>query len=38
MLTHRPRGHLFYPQRVVDIKDGKRKWAGLDGKSEQVSE
>ncbi|KAL7925989.1 Mss4-like protein [Trichoderma austrokoningii] len=30
--------HIFYPQRVVDIPDGKPKWAGLDGKSELVPE
>ncbi|KAL7953199.1 Mss4-like protein [Trichoderma compactum] len=30
--------HLFYPQRVVDLPDGKPKWAGLDNKSELVDE
>ncbi|PON24249.1 hypothetical protein TGAM01_v206937 [Trichoderma gamsii] len=30
--------HMFYPQRVVDLPDGKPKWAGLDGKSELVPE
>ncbi|KAL7933171.1 Mss4-like protein [Trichoderma chlorosporum] len=30
--------HLFYPQRVVDILDGKPKWAGLDDKSDLVDE
>lgn len=29
---------MFYPRRVVDINDGKTKWAGLDGKSEEVEE
>lgn len=32
------RCHLFYPQRVVDLPDGKPKWTGLDGKSELVPE
>jgi len=26
--------HMFYPQRIVDIKDGKTKWAGLDNNSD----
>ncbi|KND89954.1 hypothetical protein TOPH_05365 [Tolypocladium ophioglossoides CBS 100239] len=30
--------HIFYPQRVVDIPDGKPKWAGLDTKSSLVGE
>lgn len=32
--------HMFYPQRVVDITDGKPKWSKLDGAddSELVSE
>lgn len=30
--------HLFYPQRVVDLPDGKPKWAGIDKKSELVDE
>ncbi|UNI16939.1 hypothetical protein JDV02_003321 [Purpureocillium takamizusanense] len=30
--------HIFYPQRVVNIPDGKPKWAGLDQKSELVKE
>ena len=25
---------MFYPQRVVDVNDGKPKWTGLDEKSE----
>lgn len=29
---------MFYPRRVVDIKDGKVKWSGLDEKSEKVEE
>lgn len=32
------RCHIFYPQRVVDLPDGKPKWAGLDGKSDLVPE
>ncbi|KAL2206824.1 hypothetical protein CC79DRAFT_908010 [Sarocladium strictum] len=31
-----PDMHIFYEQRVVDIPDGKPKWAGLDEKSEQL--
>ncbi|KOS22838.1 hypothetical protein ESCO_003430 [Escovopsis weberi] len=27
----RPQCHIFYPQRVVDIPDGKPKWETLDG-------
>jgi hypothetical protein len=30
--------HMFYPQRVVDIKDGKPKFKGLAGESRQVDE
>ncbi|KAL7796092.1 Mss4-like protein [Trichoderma ceciliae] len=30
--------HLFYPQRVVDLSDGKPKWEGLDNKSKLVDE
>ncbi|KAH6893219.1 hypothetical protein B0T10DRAFT_592168 [Thelonectria olida] len=30
--------HIFYPQRVVNIPDGKPKWTGLDGKSELMEE
>jgi hypothetical protein len=32
------RCHIFYPQRVVDIPDGKPKWSGLDEKSELMDE
>lgn len=32
------RCHIFYPHRVVDIRDGKPKWAGLDHKSDLVEE
>lgn len=32
------RCHIFYPQRVVDLPDGKPKWAGLDEKSDLVDE
>lgn len=32
------RCHIFYPQRVIDLPDGKPKWAGLDGKSKLVGE
>jgi hypothetical protein len=26
----KPQCHMFYPQRVVDLKDGVDKWSGLD--------
>lgn len=29
-----PQCHMFYPQRVVDIPDGKTKWTGIDQKSD----
>ncbi|KAI1166450.1 glutathione-dependent formaldehyde-activating, GFA [Nemania serpens] len=29
-----PQCHIFYGQRVVDLPDGKPKWAGLDNGSE----
>jgi hypothetical protein len=28
----KPHSHMFYPQRVVDIKDGVDKWSGMDDK------
>jgi hypothetical protein len=31
-----PQSHIFYSQRVVDIPDGKTKWAGMDEKSVQM--
>jgi hypothetical protein len=30
--------HMFYPERVVDIRDMLPKWKGLDGKSEPLDE
>ncbi|KAH6604498.1 hypothetical protein Trco_006205 [Trichoderma cornu-damae] len=30
--------HIFYPQRVLDLPDGKPKWAGLDNKGNRVDE
>ena len=32
------RCHMFYPQRVVDINDGKPKWTKLDKESELCEE
>lgn len=29
---------MFYPQRIVDIPDGKVKWTGIDGESEKIDE
>lgn len=35
----KPKCHMFYTQRVVDLKgDGLDKWAGLDGKSDKVDD
>ncbi|KAH8430766.1 GFA family protein [Aspergillus melleus] len=28
--------HIFYSARAVDVPDGKPKWTGLDGQSDQV--
>lgn len=33
-----PTCHMFYPRRVVDIKDGKPKWTGLDESSELLDD
>ncbi|KAF2859809.1 hypothetical protein K470DRAFT_300087 [Piedraia hortae CBS 480.64] len=33
-----PRCHIFYKQRVIDIKDGRTKWEGLDHKSLQMGD
>lgn len=30
--------HIFYKQRVVDLPDGRPKWAALDEKSELMDE
>lgn len=30
--------HIFYTSRVVDILDGKPKWAGMDGKSDLLDD
>lgn len=32
------RCHMFYDQRVVDVKDGTPKWTGLDDKSELIED
>jgi hypothetical protein len=32
------RCHIFYGSRIVDIKDGKPKWSGLDEKSELLDD
>ena len=34
----KPRCHLFYSQRVIDIPDGLPKWTGLDKKSELIED
>lgn len=33
-----PTCHMFYTQRVVDIRDGKVKWKGLDNQSDLIDE
>ncbi|KAI1327809.1 Mss4-like protein [Xylariaceae sp. FL0255] len=33
-----PKCHIFYTQRVVDLRDGKPKWTGLDDKSELMED
>ena len=33
-----PDCHIFYKSRCMDIQDGKDKWSGLNGKSEQMQE
>ncbi|RDW95132.1 hypothetical protein BP5796_00895 [Coleophoma crateriformis] len=33
-----PTCHMFYNQRVVDIKDGLPKWTGMDGKSDLIED
>lgn len=30
--------HMFYENRVIDIKDGLPKWAGMQGKSELIED
>ena len=32
------RCHMFYEQRVVDIKDGLPKWSGMQGKSDLIED
>ncbi|KAL1959907.1 hypothetical protein VTO42DRAFT_575 [Malbranchea cinnamomea] len=33
-----PSCHIFYSQRVIDIPDGKPKWAGMDKSSDLMQE
>ncbi|KAI9846340.1 MAG: hypothetical protein M1837_004193 [Sclerophora amabilis] len=33
-----PTCHMFYPQRVIDIADGKPKWTGLNDASDLVED
>jgi len=33
-----PTCHMFYKDRLVDIKDGLPKWAGMSGKSELIED
>jgi hypothetical protein len=32
------RSHIFYSKRVVEIPDGKPKWAGMDEASELLDD
>lgn len=34
----KPACHMFYPQRVCDVKDGLDKWAGLDFMSDKIND
>ena len=34
----KPTDHIFYQQRCMDIKDGKRKWSKHQGESEVVED
>lgn len=34
----RPSSHIFYPRRVIDIRDGLFKWKGLDNSSDLLDE
>jgi len=34
----KPACHMFYPQRVVDLKDGIDKWSGLDFMSDKLDD
>lgn len=36
--ANRNRSHMFYEKRVVDIPDGKPKWAGMSKKSELIAD
>jgi len=33
-----PECHMFYGNRQLDIKDGRPKWTGINGKSELVED
>lgn len=37
-LKWRPRCHMFYDQRVVDIPDGLPKWTGLNQNSDLIED
>jgi hypothetical protein len=34
----KPRCHMFYGQRVMDIPDGLPKWSGLSGESDLIED
>jgi hypothetical protein len=33
-----PSGHIFYAERVMDVKDGIPKWSGHKGQSDLMEE
>ncbi|KIW07422.1 uncharacterized protein PV09_02263 [Verruconis gallopava] len=37
-LSFRPRCHMFYSQRVMDVPDGLPKWTGMDKTSELIED
>jgi len=34
----KPRCHMFYGQRVMDVPDGLPKWSGLSGESDLIED
>jgi hypothetical protein len=37
-IAFKPRCHMFYGQRVMDIPDGLPKWVGLSGESDLIED
>lgn len=38
LIAGKHRCHIFYSQRVIDVKDGLPKWDGMNEKSELIGE